>query len=403
MNPTVRVLLAVLVAFVGSVSGLAQSHVRAMIRVDRTNLRAKPSKDAEILASLTKGEIVEVLGEEIPAGQKEAWSRVVLPASVPVWIYGSGVDKSGRIKNPTLNFRTGPGRNYSVLGTLRRGDSVVIQRESDGWRQITPPSGAVAYVASRLLTTPTPPSSPAPVAKSTPPTPAVTREVTTPPTPAVRPPAPSTPATIPAPSQVPPVTKTEPAPSPTATATVPPTEPAAEPPPISTVVFTPIATASPAPAIDPVEPSPLEPESPVTAEPTVVDPAPAAEAPAPKPRPPLGSPRARLDAGLPASPVFPVLAADPDPTRPKPGDSLPEPRRVTREGVVHRTDSIQAPSDFELRDGFYNEGRLDYLYLEPQEDLKKFLGKRVHAEGEEYLDSRWRTPMLRVDTIRLTE
>ena len=100
-------------------------------------------------------------------------------------------------------------------------------------------------------------------------------------------------------------------------------------------------------------------------------------------------------------PSYPVLISDPDPTRPKPGQIPPEPRHVIREGVVHRTSSIQAPTTFELRDGFYNEGVLDYLFLEPQSDLLKFLGKRVRAEGEEYLDSRWRTPVLKAQTVEL--
>ncbi|MBN8247361.1 MAG: hypothetical protein J0L84_07945, partial [Verrucomicrobia bacterium] len=56
---------------------------------------------------------------------------------------------------------------------------------------------------------------------------------------------------------------------------------------------------------------------------------------------------------------------------------------------------------FELRDNFYGEGVLDYLYIEPQDDLKKFLGQRVRVEGEEYRDSRWRTPVLKVKSVEL--
>ena len=74
---------------------------------------------------------------------------------------------------------------------------------------------------------------------------------------------------------------------------------------------------------------------------------------------------------------------------------------MTRDGVVRLTWSPQAPSDYELGSLYSGEGVLNYLYLEPQSDLKKFVGKQVRVQGEEYLDSRWRTPVLKVKTIEL--
>lgn len=74
---------------------------------------------------------------------------------------------------------------------------------------------------------------------------------------------------------------------------------------------------------------------------------------------------------------------------------------MTREGIVRTTLSIQAPTDYELRNGFYEEGVIDYLFLEPQKDLKKFDRKRVRVQGEEYLDSRWVTPVLKIQSIEL--
>jgi len=141
--------------------------------------------------------------------------------------------------------------------------------------------------------------------------------------------------------------------------------------------------------------------------------APAGEAPDAASEPPFSSPAAPSFRSVRGSPKeiasrtaaapreFPVLATDPDPGRPKPDEILVEPRRVTREGTVRRTLSPHAPSHFELRDGFYGEGVLDYLYIEPQDDLKKFLGQRVRVEGEEYRDSRWRTPVLKIKSVEL--
>ncbi|HAB15890.1 MAG TPA: hypothetical protein DCE44_05515, partial [Verrucomicrobiales bacterium] len=134
---------------------------------------------------------------------------------------------------------------------------------------------------------------------------------------------------------------------------------------------------------------------PVSAEPTSTPAAPArvtskpdSTTIAPLPPLPVGSPRA--------------LAAQPRTTpRPSIPEPAPIPRYVVREGFVERTVSPQAPTDYELRGGFYREGLINYLLLEPQKDLRKFSGKRVMASGFEYSDSRWPTPVLKIQDIQL--
>ncbi len=108
---------------------LAEAQTRVVIKTDRTNVRAKPSLDAEILASLSKGQEVEVLGELTPPGSKETWSRIAMPSAVAVWVYGPLVDaKAGTVRAKELNYRAGPGRNYSVLGLLKKGDAIAVAR-----------------------------------------------------------------------------------------------------------------------------------------------------------------------------------------------------------------------------------------------------------------------------------
>jgi len=400
---SVRALLLAILLIPASLPALAQRPVHAVIRADRTNLRAQPSLDSEVLASLRKGEMVEVLGEQTSPGGKEQWSRVVLPTSVPVWIFSPGVDKAGIVKNEKIYFRAGPGKNYSVLGHLRRGNSVTILREFDGWLQISPPSGAVAFVASRLLT----PSG----------------GVTPPNAPAVPPPASQSTNSVPA--------RATQAPAPTPSASIPPVQRAApgdsleSPPAGNSSSPTPASPAVTEPVSAPISSQPVS--SPSTTVPdgvptrsdittaTAASPSPAdasassnedttepASTSVPKPQRSFrGSPRDIASQSAAAPRKFPVLATDPDPGRPTSEEASIPPRQVTREGKVSRTFSPQAPSHFELRDGFYEEGVLDYLYIEPQEDLKKFLGLRVRVEGEEYRDSRWRTPVLRIKTIEL--
>ncbi|MFO1461963.1 MAG: SH3 domain-containing protein [Verrucomicrobiota bacterium] len=406
MNLSVRFLAALLALLPWSLPAIAQPHTVAAVRADRTNLRAQPSKDAEVLASLHKGELLEVLGEELPAGQKEIWSRVVLPSSVLVWVHSPGLDKAGVVRNETVNFRAGPGKNYSIIGSLRRGDSVVILREFDNWLQIAPPKGSTAYVASRLLGSPeaplpTPTVSTAPPAqklRNTPEEPTPTTTSLLPPSGAVpekalegsADPAPNSPDAPTLQTPVPPRAKTSrdtPFPDPAWASIAKPVTPEQKP-------TAPAATAPPTPP--PVAPvsTPTQVEK-VSQKKTTPESAHAILAPQR-----TGSPRDQLKAGD-RTTSYPLLTSDPDPGRPKPGSPPLAPREVIRDGVVRLTWSPQAPSDYELRSVYSGEGVLNYLYLEPQSDLKKFVGKQVRVQGEEYLDSRWQTPVLKVKTIEL--
>ena len=166
----------------------------AIVKADRTNVRAKPAFDGEVLATLKKGDTVEVVGAEAGTGvdgsSPKDWTKVALPPQVAVWVYGPLVDGATKtVKGKSLNLRAGPGRNYSEIGLLPRGATVVVVRESDGWLQIEPPAGTYAFVASNLIERKEV-DAPA-VAESTPVVPAEVPEVKSAPIPpAVRPPVP---------------------------------------------------------------------------------------------------------------------------------------------------------------------------------------------------------------------
>ena len=120
---------------------------RIAVRADRVNVRVGPSRDAEVLTTLRRGDVVDVRGAE--AG---GWTRIAVPSKVPVWVYGPLVDVPGRkVKAKEANLRSGPGKNYSELGRLKQGDVLVVVRESDGWVQVEPPAGVSAYISSGFL------------------------------------------------------------------------------------------------------------------------------------------------------------------------------------------------------------------------------------------------------------
>jgi len=100
----------------------------------------------------------------------------------------------------------------------------------------------------------------------------------------------------------------------------------------------------------------------------------------------------------------PIDATTPTPTVATPPAPLVEDkdtkRIVTREGIVERSVSIQAPSHFILQ-SLDTKKAINYLYS-PSTNvlLKDYRGQRILVTGEEVLDERWpNTPVIEVDKI----
>ncbi len=142
-----RSLLAI--AFLVPLSHLPILAEPAVVRTDRVNVRSQPSRDGEVLTTLRKGDVIDVRSTV-----GEGWIRIGYPAKAPVWVYGPLVDVPGRqVKAKDANLRSGPGKNYSELGQLHKGDAIRVLRESDGWVQVEPPAGLSAFISSGLVRT----------------------------------------------------------------------------------------------------------------------------------------------------------------------------------------------------------------------------------------------------------
>ena len=321
----------------------------ASVKQNSVNVRGQASINSEVVGRLQKGDRVTVLEEitlQRPKVDEPArWARIALPASIPVWIHSGYVDATSHAVIPKrLNMRGGPGENYSILGRLDKG-TVVHELETRGdWIKIEPSTNAYAFVASHLL---------APEAALPPAVAAVEKKETPAPAPA----APVTPA--PAPEPVP-------APAETTIATTPPPAPAQEP-----------TTAPPVPAPVPV-PAPAEKAPEVVAAPPT--PAPAPVAPAVTEVRPIDT-----------NEVLPTVTIIPEPPL------VEEPKRVvTREGIVRRSVSIQAPTFFVLES--LDTGKaINYLFS-TNIALRDFKGRHIVVTGEELLDERWpNTPVITIE------
>jgi hypothetical protein len=324
----------------------------AVARQDNINVRGRAAIDADVVTRLKRDERVTVLEEiTLPKprpDEPDKWVRIALPSGLGVWVHGDYLDPvKHTVKATRLNLRSGPGENYSILGRLEQG-AVVKPIETKGdWIKIETPAEASAFVAAHLLA-PAPAAAP-PVVAMTAPTPSVASPAPVVAPPPMEVPPVEAPATIALPDDVPTVTATTGQPIPVLPEVTPP-------PPV-------VETNLPVPA-----PPPVEPTVSVTGPPVIV--------------PPIAEP----EPAVMEEPVAPEVYI---------------PRIVTREGLVKRSASIQAPSYFEL-ESLDTRKTINYLHsTNANVLLRDYRGQRIIVTGEEILDERWpHTPVISVDTIR---
>ena len=169
----------------------------AVVSQKNVNVRGQAKINSEVVSHLNKGDKVTVL-EEITTKKKpnepDKWYKISLPPSAAVWVFAGFVDADKKVKPNRLNLRSGPGENFSVIGTIEKGTAINVIETKGEWHKIEPPASAYAFVAAHLVTrepvTPTlaakPPTPPPPdVAVVAQPPVAVAQPVVTDPPPTV--------------------------------------------------------------------------------------------------------------------------------------------------------------------------------------------------------------------------
>jgi len=277
----------------------------ATVVASNVNVRGQAKLNSEVVTKLTKGDAVTVLEEvtlkNSKADEPSAWAKIILPAKAHAWVNTSFISTNKTVSPKKLNLRTGPGENYSVIGTLVKGDAVKEVSAKDGWTQIEAPATAFAFVAAAYLKNE----------------------------------APTIPAGAP----------------------------------------TPVEPTLPPLVTEAVETNTIVPPGEVTV--VATNATPVAEATTPPVAPP----------------VAPVVKDEPPPKR-----------IVEREGIVHSTVSIQAPTHYELVSPETGKP-IDYLYTSSHYlDLSRYKGLRIIVTGEEGLDDRWPTvPVITIQKIQVLE
>jgi len=129
----------------------------AVVAATHVNVRGQPRLNSEIITRMTNGEPVTVI-EEVTlkhsgAEEPSVWAKIALPGKAHAWIFASYVDATNKTVLPKkLNLRAGPGENYSVLGTLHRGDAVQEIQTKGKWMEVETTNPAYAFMAAQYLT-----------------------------------------------------------------------------------------------------------------------------------------------------------------------------------------------------------------------------------------------------------
>lgn len=147
---------------------LCISFVRAAepLRVvaDRVNIRARPDTRSEVVAQVNAGDTVMALNAA------SNWVEILPPEAAALWVHKDFV-RDGRVIAGELNVRGGPGINYSVVGSLRRGDDIRVLETFGEWLRVASPSVQASVWISRDYLEPVAPPPPPPAFKAQPPDP----------------------------------------------------------------------------------------------------------------------------------------------------------------------------------------------------------------------------------------
>lgn len=160
---------------VGSSSNTTTSTSTKVVNIDGLNVRSGPSTSNGIVGKLKKGEKVSVISEsngwsKIKFNSKEAYTstmylkeegQVTVPEKPEVPLQPETSTGTKEVKTTSLNVRSGPGTNYSKIGSLKEGNKVDVISENNGWSRIKF-SGKDGFVSSEYLSeertnTPIPP------------------------------------------------------------------------------------------------------------------------------------------------------------------------------------------------------------------------------------------------------
>lgn len=135
-----------------------EGQVKGVASNDTLNVRSETNASSSVITTLKNGTIVQVIGQDT----KTQWYKIkynnktgyVHNEYIKIngdWNSSSSSITGTRKTTENLNFRTGPGTNYSKIETIPKGTVIDYYSESDGWAKVRY-NGRDGYVSTSYLT-----------------------------------------------------------------------------------------------------------------------------------------------------------------------------------------------------------------------------------------------------------
>ncbi|MCF7849434.1 MAG: SH3 domain-containing protein [Kiritimatiellales bacterium] len=141
-----RPTLCMLAASIAVSTGFAGSDQPVRVRVtgDRVSLRGRPDRTAELLDRAMRDD------ELVCMGATNGWVAVQPPDNIGLWVMGEYVSNA-TVQASTLNVRSGPSMNYSIVGVINKGEQVTLRGELEKWLKISPPPGSRVWISEDFV------------------------------------------------------------------------------------------------------------------------------------------------------------------------------------------------------------------------------------------------------------
>ncbi len=133
--------LAVACLFGVLAAGIAAGQTETKVKVvgQRINLRARSDVQSEVVGQAADGDVL------LAKSFRDDWVEVAPPDSIDFWVQRDFL-KENAVTAAKLNVRAGAGINFTVVGTLGKGDLVVRRGDFGEWVRIAPTPGASLWV-----------------------------------------------------------------------------------------------------------------------------------------------------------------------------------------------------------------------------------------------------------------
>lgn len=152
-------MLVAAVLFVGGVQLAMPVHAAATLQVGvvttsggRLNIRSSPSTASGVVTALSKGSYITL------TDKTGSWWRVEYAKGKYGYCHGdyitgvSGAAATVTTQGGSLNVRSGAGTSYARIGSLAKGETVLVLSVSGGWSRVLYHGTKIGYANSRYLT-----------------------------------------------------------------------------------------------------------------------------------------------------------------------------------------------------------------------------------------------------------